>query len=327
MLILLWAHTRSSLTWSIFLCVVFFPYSLHSCSLRVCSSRPNWIILSVAAWFPPQSCLWGQPSSKTRAREITAGQHSLLPPAPLQTGESQHPAIPQLPNSEQGEGQPDAPHSRENGQDLLIWLLIWRTVSQSGLLIWEAKLSDSRGCLRGMVQTQYSKGCLYLATTYTGFNRKLLEASLLIQSQEFGMLFAVLSPIPCQRHTKDNLKHWSLLHAAQLLHGPWQCQNWASPYDVAWSGWIPTVQSTTVLPSFHSLLPLAEVAKRKTNVFLLCQHPGNRKTPHYPNSFDQIVVMVRTVLSWIWTKLFSLVSPLYCPLLPCSSSSSRTHVV
>lgn len=51
-------------TCNIFLCVVFLPYSWHSCSLSACSSRPNWIILSVAAWFPPQSCLlWLQTSS------------------------------------------------------------------------------------------------------------------------------------------------------------------------------------------------------------------------------------------------------------------------
>lgn len=62
-------------TCNIFLCVAFLPYSRHSCSLSACSSRPNWIILSVAAWFPPQSCLpLVQPSSSgnrhTRARTV-----------------------------------------------------------------------------------------------------------------------------------------------------------------------------------------------------------------------------------------------------------------
>lgn len=58
----LFSHTLPSLymcvyTCNIFLCVAFLPYSRHSCSLSICSSRPNWIILSVAAWFPPHSCL------------------------------------------------------------------------------------------------------------------------------------------------------------------------------------------------------------------------------------------------------------------------------
>lgn len=42
-------------TCSIFLWAVFLPYSRHSCSLSTCSSRPNWIIRSVAALFPPHS--------------------------------------------------------------------------------------------------------------------------------------------------------------------------------------------------------------------------------------------------------------------------------
>lgn len=53
------------------------PYSLQSCSLSICSSRPNWIIRSVAAWFPPQSCLWEQLSSRGKAGEKE--QLSLIP--------------------------------------------------------------------------------------------------------------------------------------------------------------------------------------------------------------------------------------------------------
>lgn len=43
------------LTFSIFLFAVFLPHSLLSCSLMACSSRPKWIILSMAAWLPPHS--------------------------------------------------------------------------------------------------------------------------------------------------------------------------------------------------------------------------------------------------------------------------------
>lgn len=42
-------------TLSIFLFTVFLPHSLLSCSLIACNSLPKWIILSMAAWLPPQS--------------------------------------------------------------------------------------------------------------------------------------------------------------------------------------------------------------------------------------------------------------------------------
>lgn len=42
-------------TFSIFLFAVFLPHSRLSCSLIACNSLPKWIILSMAAWLPPQS--------------------------------------------------------------------------------------------------------------------------------------------------------------------------------------------------------------------------------------------------------------------------------
>lgn len=70
-----WWNGVNVCTCNIFLCVAFLPYSRHSCSLSACSSRPNWIIRSVAAWFPPQSCLLLVQPSSSGNRHIW-GTHS-----------------------------------------------------------------------------------------------------------------------------------------------------------------------------------------------------------------------------------------------------------
>lgn len=56
-------------TLSIFLLAEFFPRSRRKCSLMLCSSRPNWIILSMAAWLPPHNCLldWALSTSVYKA--------------------------------------------------------------------------------------------------------------------------------------------------------------------------------------------------------------------------------------------------------------------
>lgn len=47
----------SCVTLSIFLLAEFLPHSRRRCSLMLWSSLPKWIILSMAAWLPPHSCL------------------------------------------------------------------------------------------------------------------------------------------------------------------------------------------------------------------------------------------------------------------------------
>lgn len=52
-------------TFSIFLLAEFLPHSRRRCSLMLWSSLPKWIILSMAAWLPPHSCLldWADSTS------------------------------------------------------------------------------------------------------------------------------------------------------------------------------------------------------------------------------------------------------------------------
>lgn len=52
-------------TLSIFLLAEFLPHSRRRCSLMLWSSLPKWIILSMAAWLPPHSCLldWADSTS------------------------------------------------------------------------------------------------------------------------------------------------------------------------------------------------------------------------------------------------------------------------
>ena len=57
--------SRLCVTLSIFLLAEFLPHSRRRCSLMLCSSLPKWIILSMAAWLPPHSCLldWADSTS------------------------------------------------------------------------------------------------------------------------------------------------------------------------------------------------------------------------------------------------------------------------